>query len=195
MEPSKTIFVDVDDVLNCMTPTALNFLGCPILCRDYSAYKPEWGYDIVQAAREMLPNACLSSIGFWDRFPQSFWTYLPLTKHCDWLLEACAEFAGKENVCLLTKPTGAPGCADGKTKWIRRSMPSWIQKQYLIGQPKSVCAHPGSILIDDSPVNIDEFRQKGGHVITFPRPWNTMRDSQPREYIHSRLEVIFKGGS
>ena len=45
-------------------------------------------------------------------------------------------------------------------------------RDFLIGPPKWICARPDQLLIDDNDTNIDNFRDRGGHGILFPQPWN-----------------------
>ena len=189
--PDK-IYLDVDDVLNCCTLSVLRYLGCPIDSEDYSAYKPEWGYDVQKAACELLPGLRLSKYDFWNRFPREFWATITVSPECNKLIRICATLVGKKNVFLLTKPSGHGDCAAGKIDWINTRLPMWIRDQFLIGAPKYCCASPDSLLIDDDPRNVKNFRKNKGQAILFPRPWNSNHQELPMSFVSDRLAGIFE---
>lgn len=191
MKPPKTILLDIDDVLNRFTMSALGFLGCPVNAYDESTYDPDWGFDLQLAARKLLPGNRISKRNFWYRFPRSFWASIPLSAECDFLLTICVELVGRENICLLTKPSGPGDCAAGKIDWINTCMPVWIHNQYLIGSPKHFCARKRSLLIDDSPWNTSKFVHAGGRAILVPRPWNPLHGVSSLGFIKKRLTEIF----
>lgn len=191
MKPPEYIMLDVDDVLNRFTMSALAFLGCPVSAFDDSIFDPAWGFNLRLAVSKLIPGSVIGSGGFWNRFPRSFWASVPLSEECDFLLMTCANLVGKENVCLLTKPSGPGDCAAGKIDWINHWMPTWIRNQYLIGSPKHFCANKKSLLIDDNPDNVSEFRKKRGRTILFPRPWNLNHGFHSLVYVANELEKIF----
>lgn len=192
MKPPKIIFLDVDDVLNRFTMSALEFLGCPVFADDESTYNPAWGYDLQLAAKKLLPGSTISKKHFWSRFPRNFWASISLSAECDSLLTTCVELVGRENVCLLTKPSGSGDCAAGKVDWINSCMPVWIRNQYLIGEPKHFCASKRSLLIDDNPWNTSKFAHAGGRAILVPRPWNPLHGVDSLDFIRKRLTEIFQ---
>jgi len=77
-------------------------------------------------------------------------------------------------VALLSSPVETLGCIDGKRAWVKRHLPG-MAKTAFIGSDKSVFAHPGAILIDDSDSNVEKFRLAGGLAVLVPRPWNKAR--------------------
>ena len=192
MKTPNKIYLDVDDVLNRFTMSALRFLGCPVDLQDESTYDPTWGFDLQLAVHELLPGSVIQRESFWSRFPRSFWASIPISKECDSLLMTCANLVGRENVCLLTKPSGPGDCAAGKIDWINVWMPSWIRNQWLIGAPKHFCANKKSLLIDDSSDNVSEFERNHGRAILFPRPWNHNHGLHSLSYVVTKLEGIFR---
>lgn len=175
MKPTR-IFLDLDDVLNYFTMYALQFVGCLVEKDEFSAYNPDWDFNIVRAANELHPyptSVFHTETSFWESFPQSFWANVPKSRGCDWFVNKCEELVGRENVYVLTCPTRDPQSLDGKLEWIHNNLPKWIHRQYLIGPPKHLCANPHSILIDDSDKNVNAFREHGGQAFLVPRPWNS----------------------
>ena len=163
----KTVFLDLDDVLNDFTMPALRHLRCVL-----EVYDPAWGFDIVMAANWTHPLRTFRQETFWSNFDREFWATLPKSGMCDWLIKECIRRVGRDNVCILTRPTDEPSCLAGKLEWIHANLPQWLHRQYLIGEPKHLCAGPDALLIDDSDKNVDAFRAAGGHSILVPRPWN-----------------------
>jgi len=171
---TKQIFLDLDDVLNCCTMSALKYVGCPVDEFDNSAFQPEWGFDIIHAANCLHQFRTFTISAFWESIKRDFWASIPKSPECDLLIEGCASIVGMENICILTAPTLDPDCLAGKLEWIHSFMPKELHRRYLIGPAKHCCAKPGSLLIDDSDRNIQRFRESGGMAITVPRPWNRM---------------------
>ena len=58
-----------------------------------------------------------------------------------------------------------------------------MQRQYLIGPPKHLCAKPGVLLIDDRDKNVADFLGLGAHAILVPRPWNSLHGREPISYL------------
>jgi len=187
---TKYIFLDLDDVLNTCTPAALHYVGCPVSPTDITVQKPEWGYDIVNAANRLHPTKLFTESTFWQSIGRDFWANAPKSIECDWLLETCAGLVGRERVCILTAPTLDPDCLAGKLEWIQRCLPKWIHRQYLMGPRKHFCAKRGALLIDDNPRNIEAFSAHGGLTILMPRPWNYMHAvTDSLGYVAKRLGV------
>ncbi len=167
------ICLDIDDVLNCCTMAALKHVGCPVDPLDDSVFNPAWGWNITKAANALHTTKIFTPSSFWKSIPREFWATIPKSKEFWALLDASEKLVGPENICLLSTPTLDPDCLAGKVDWIKSSLPSYLQRQYLIGPRKHFCARSTTLLIDDRDKNVDEFREAGGHAILMPRPWNT----------------------
>ena len=189
----KTIFLDLDDVLNDFTMPALRHVGCEL-----EAYDPAWGFDIVEAFNATCASyldCIFDHDSFWSKFSWDFWAGLPKSEMCDWLIEECVRRVGQDNVCILTRPTDEPSCLAGKLDWIHANLPQWLHRQYLIGEQKYHCARPDTLLIDDSDENVDAFRDAGGQGLLVPRPWNCLHVlGEPSGWIKDQLNGSFKGG-
>lgn len=182
----KTIFVDLDDVLNVFTMHALKWVGCD----GTQGYNPEWGWDIVRAANALHPTRAFTPNQFWRALGRDCWSSAPKSEICDGLLNACADYVGRENVCILSSVTIDPECVAGKHEWVLSHLPRWMHRQFLFGTKKDVCAHPEALLIDDCDSNIVKFRAAGGHTITVPRPWNCLNAYGTQNYVEATLREI-----
>jgi 5'(3')-deoxyribonucleotidase len=163
------IFVDLDDVLANCTITALRQMGCTV---DLSTYRPEWGWNIHEAANALLGTPDhFDRLGFWAHFDRYFWAHIPVQHGAEELLRTCEALVGADRVCILTTPTPFGGCCDGKIDWVCANFPSY-RDRLLIGSPKHLCASPDSLLIDDRQGNISNFVAANSSGILYPRPWN-----------------------
>ena len=165
MKRATKILLDLDDVLSDCTMSALKYLGCTD-----PKFDPGWGYDILRAVNELQPKEFTADM-LWSRLDIDFWSNMPKSRECDWLLDVAAGLVGSKNVCVLSSAT-YPAAMIGKLKWMEKNLPDWMQGQYLFGSHKEFCAAPNHLLIDDNDANVDNFRDAGGQAILVPRPWN-----------------------
>lgn len=184
------VFLDLDDVLNDFTLTALQFVGCPVAARSFAAYDERWGFDIIQAVNALHPTKTWRLKEFWNSIPRSVWANLPKSEEFDQVLDFAINLVGRSNVCILTSPTLDPSCAAGKVEWIQRNMPADMNRQYFIGPRKWFCAAPESLLIDDCECNTQLFKNHGGQAILFPRPWNSKHNVNYRDNLTKEFNVF-----
>jgi 5'(3')-deoxyribonucleotidase len=141
----------------------------------------------------------LSGNAFFAPMEDEFWENLPLLGDGFELLRMAEAKVGTNNVCLLTAPTLNYGCHPGKIKWLEKNLPAYRHRVF-IGSPKEMCGFPGSLLIDDSPKNIDKFSNRKrfwhGYGILVPRPWNTLYEIAERgetvDYVRAELEKFMR---
>jgi hypothetical protein len=183
----RRIFLDLDDVCNTLAPFVLHSVGCDIGPSDYARYPREHGFNISDAANAMLGEARYTPATLWASIPRAVWVRVPESDFFPWLLDACADAVGRENVCIATSPTKDPDCLAGKLEWIHDHFPEWMHRQYAITPRKYLFARPDSLLIDDYGNNIERFKAHGGRAITVPRPWNDNWGSDPRNYLEEKL--------
>jgi len=188
----KRIFLDLDDVLNKFTVQALEHVGCKVTQQALNCYYEKVGWDILNAANWLRPNNILTRKEFWDIFNREDWANFPVSDEFEWLLDNCEALVGKENICILTSPVLDPGCAAGKMEWIYKHCPKWLHRQYLIGPPKHLCAHPNALLIDDSDKNVNEFSKYGGQAILVPRPWNSLHGKNTMKYLRDSFNELLR---
>jgi 5'(3')-deoxyribonucleotidase len=102
---------------------------------------------------------------------QEFWEQLEWTEDGTEILDAAEKLLGPENVYLLTSPTISAGAYAGKFAWVEQNLPHY-KRRLLMGACKHLCALEGTVLVDDSDKNVEDFRRAGGEAILVPRPWN-----------------------
>lgn len=190
MIPTK-IFLDLDDVCNFFTMHALAAVGCPVEARELDAFDPKWGFDIIEAANRLHEVHDFTMKSFWDAIDREVWISAPESDEFGSLLSACADLVGRKNVCILTTPTRDPECLAGKLEWIHDHFPPWMHRQYLMGPAKHLLAQPGALLIDDSDLNVKQFRIHGGSAILVPRPWNPLHKVDTKLHLYWCLDEIF----
>lgn len=166
----QSICIDLDDVLADTTTYALKWHGVPI--ESERGFPASCGYDITAAANKLLGYSRFNVKSFWNMLPEHFWSTIPKSDLCEWLITRCLSLVGAKNILILTSPTKDGGCHSGKYEWIVKNLPSELHRQYAISPRKHFCANSHTLLIDDSDRNCAEFRDRGGYFIRFPRPWN-----------------------
>lgn len=163
----------------------MNFLrlrGCPVGDYDYHKFPSACGYDIIGAYERLSGSKAPDVREFWEYYPREAWEAIPLSKEFNQILEF-AELFGRDNVCLLSSPTKGPDQLAGKLAWVQTFLPSWLHRQYFFGPRKWFAAGPDALLIDDHDDNINAFRQRGGHGILVPRPWNSGNGKDTSSYL------------
>ncbi len=158
------IYLDIDGVLADCHMSALRHYGL-----DLSEYPKG------KRVKDVLEDNNLDTEGdyqeFWDSFDEDFWATLPQTEEFPCIIGTLSALVGINNIYLASRPTLNPESASGKTRWVQDNLPQFTQRLILI-QDKYRLATPQSMLIDDSSINCQEFREVGGHAFLMPRPWN-----------------------
>lgn len=179
----QTIFLDVDEVLVDWAGAAMRLLG----------YVPEdvhtrWNaldprpWDLF-AVLGHTPNQAWREI---DKAGADFWANLREFPWSRALHDVCSAFAP---TVLLTSPSLHPSSHAGKVAWMQR-VHGRDFRDYLIGSVKHRCAHPGALLIDDSPRNCESFREHGGHAILFPGVGNDLHHIPAAERVAHVAEKL-----
>jgi 5'(3')-deoxyribonucleotidase len=171
----SVIYCDVDEVLADWVGPALRLLG-----HDPETVYAHWDtlnprpWDVFQVIAR--PGVVWRAI---DAAGSPFWADLEKLSWADDLLVLLRGFAP---TVLLTSPSQHSSCHAGKFEWIQRHFGRTF-KDYLLGSCKHRCAHPGALLIDDSPKNCAAFREHGGHAILFPGVGNDLHIIPPNERV------------
>jgi len=118
---------------------------------------------------------------FWDKVEGAgtdWWANLDLLPWAQELYALCARFGP---VVFMTAPAQRKdpmgqyrcitNCLPGKVEWIEKHFPD--ATRWAITPVKHHMSHPGAILVDDSPKGCQNFKEHGGGVYLFPRPWNS----------------------
>lgn len=182
----KTIFLDVDEVLVDWVGGVLSLYGWDheYLHRLWAKHDPR-PWDLFS----VLP---VSSYLAWNRIDEAgaeFWANLQPLPWMRELYETCSAFAP---TVLLTSPSEHSSSHAGKVQWMQREFGSNF-RDYLIGSVKHRCAHPGALLIDDSPRNCESFVEHGGHAILFPGVGNDLHAVPGHErvaHVRNALETF-----
>lgn len=172
-----TILLDIDGVCNRFQYHILRSLGVPY--NDDSDYPVECGWDIVKAANVLLQHDHFTPETFWTSITRTMWATIPVSVEFEALLDWAQSEVGKDRVYFLTSPTLSPDSLSGKLDWIQRFTPLWVQRQFMIGPSKHLCANSSTLLIDDSDKNVEAFIKAGGVARLMPRPWNSLHGGDP----------------
>lgn len=175
------ILLDIDGVSNVFHKHVFDHLG--LHYPDDSAYPVECGWDIVNAANRLAGYDRFTPTGFWNSITREVWASTPPSPEFGFIVGWAEARVGQQNVHFLTSPTLSPDCLAGKLEWIQRCAPKWMQRQFLIGPSKHLCAKPGVLLIDDSDKNVAAFQEQGGSSLLVPRPWNSLHGRDPMSYL------------
>ena len=172
----RTIFLDVDEVLANWVGAMLTLLG-----RDPVEVHAHWDtlsprpWDVLAVLGES-GNAMWRAI---DAAGADFWHDVEPFPWCHALFAACRSVAP---TYLLTSPSLHPSSLAGKLAWMQRQFGRDF-RDYLVGPAKHSCAHPGALLIDDSPHNCEKFIAHGGHAVVFPGVGNDLHHVAPVERV------------
>lgn len=158
-------FLDLDGVLIDFTGGAHKFHGFPYSMKDYP-------YELGVWENCPPPNSSMSNTKFWDALDEDFWANLEWMEDGRDLLSMMEIVFGQENICILTSTTLSHVCSSGKVRWIQQNLPEY-ERQFLLGPPKSFCAHDKAVLVDDRDKNIIDFMNCGGYGVLVPRAWNS----------------------
>ncbi len=193
------IYLDLDDVLNNFTMSALEEFECNVDTLTDKDYPTDCGYDIVKAANKLLVLSgvdMVSADDFWNTFEADFWAGIEKSREFYDLFTACRDLVGEKSVYVLTAQVSrgdmVADCVCGKVEWILDNLPAWItnNSQYFIGRNKWKVANPWSLLIDDSDENIRLFRAAGGQAITVPRAWNFLAGADTLKHVIGSLKDL-----
>lgn len=178
----NTIFLDLDGVCNRLYMHALEHYGYNVSRYDDAGWPLLGCYDITQACTALDPNRDLTGDKIFADLPVEVWATTPPSDEFYQLLQWGEALVGREHIAFLTKPSGDASAA-GKVLWIERFAPKWLRKQFFVGSPKWLTARPTALLVDDSDVEVNGFRNRGGCALLVPRPWNSEYSLHPGEKI------------
>lgn len=185
----ENILLDVDGVCNTFQHHVFNCLG--LFYPDDSWYPVDCGWDIVAAANRLAGYERFTATSFWNSITREMWAHVPPSSEFCQILTWAADGVGKEHVHFLSSPTLRPDSLAGKLEWIQRFAPPWMQRQFLIGPSKHLCANSKTLLIDDSDKNVDSFRKYGGEAVLVPRPWNSLHGFDAFDHLAAVFHSIF----
>jgi len=165
MKKIEIVFLDMDGVIVD--------LGSPLMTLPTNVIYNKSGKETYSQHYE-LGKWDIFDDSLFDNIGEEFWTNLNWTPDGKEILSGIEEKYGKDNVFILSTPTGT-GSLQGKYNWIQKNIPDY-SKRYFFGNPKFACSGMNKLLIDDSDRNINQFIKAGGNGILVPRFWNSKYD-------------------
>lgn len=109
---------------------------------------------------------------FWEKCKgREFWMSL---KPYPWAKRLLKGLKREGDVTIMTSPSQDYECAGAKIEWLEKNL-GVNYKDVSITHKKKIAANPSSLIIDDKPSHIDDFRSRGGRGILFSQPWNSER--------------------
>ncbi len=181
-------FLDLDGVLVDFIKGAHEFHKMPYSMKDYPYKLGNW---------DNCPpyNSEIVTGEFWNAFDEDFWADLDWMEDGRMMLNAVEKTFDQKDICILSVPTLCPRSASGKIKWIQKHLPQY-SRQFLIGPPKSFCAHSRAVLIDDRDKNVEYFTMYGGYSILVPRPWNSLYNAHHKssDIVRNELKELKESG-
>jgi len=120
---------------------------------------------------------------------ESWWAGLEEYPWARMLYGGCCEIA---DTYFVTSPSQHPSSLSGKLTWMQKFTGQDKFRNYMVGPKKYLCARPDQVLIDDSDKNINQFRERGGLGILFPRMNNSNWENglYPAQYAINILDNI-----
>ena len=109
-----------------------------------------------------------------NRVP-TFWSRLTALPSLTWLLKEYLWVRTDIELYILSSPGSYPDSATGKLFWVKASIGDAVPVLLVPSNCKKLLAKPGSILIDDSDTNVEDWQAAGGTGVLFPQLWNTKR--------------------
>jgi len=159
MSKPSFICIDLDGVLVDMHTPLVRLFG-----EDPSTYTDAQWREVGQWGLSIPKD------NFWEKIRaqgSQWWINLPKLPWTDELWESA--LATGATCVVLTTPGPFPESAYGKWQWVNDNLHT---QNVLIGQPKEVCAKPGSWLIDDRAGYGPKWEGNGGTLLSLKRPWN-----------------------
>lgn len=156
------VFIDLDGVVAQFVEQCINYLSP--LDSDLSADDFD-RYEIHEVLGRTLDE-------FWQgirRYGYRFWSAMPKYEWADELVAFCRE--SWPDTAFLSSPGHEPTAAHGKMLWQQRHFAD-VPLILCPSKVKRRLAKHGSLLIDDSRSNCDEWIASGGQTILWPAPWN-----------------------
>ena len=100
-----------------------------------------------------------------------------------------------EDVFICTSPSSHWTSLAGKDVWMKKYLPKYMHRKFVITPHKYLLANPNSVLVDDSEKKILPFASEGGHTILFPAPYNANREfvGKEIEYVKEQYKRILNG--
>jgi 5'(3')-deoxyribonucleotidase len=173
---TKIVLLDMDGVLANFVQAMIDTHGWDLRHDQYES----WAFH---------QSLGMSDEQFWQPTEEPGW-WLNI-KPYPWAKEVVEMCGRVGKVVFCTSPSAHAACASEKVQWLRdHGLMGLREVRYQIGCHKELFAASGAVLIDDFDRNIAAFRQAGGLSITFPQPWNRMRNVDRLSHLADQLKSV-----
>ena len=183
------LYLDMDEVLS-------DFVGgaCKLFGVDQKEVErrriAEQNWHIDEIIAEMINDPNFTKKQFYDTISRkgvSFWQKLEPTPYCFQVLDLM-----KQIHCewyILSSPMRHWSCTVGKMKWIQEHLGPHVHN-YIIHPHKKLHARKGTMLVDDRPDNVQQFRERGAqaHLFGTSPMADTFSMLHPVDSLHIFLE-------
>ena len=176
----RTIYLDMDGVLVDFVGGVLRHFNISL---DEQANIKSWDFfQQFGIAEQDFWNNIAASSGFWQR--------LPAYPYAHDVMDLCRKYAEEVIICTSN---GCEAAGSGKNAWMREHFGMKSSQVISITDKWRLAYMPGTILIDDSEINLAHWHNactaanRGLYAwsILFPQPWNTSR-----HFVDTRLAYL-----
>jgi 5'(3')-deoxyribonucleotidase len=185
---TKLCLLDMDCVLVDFIRASLDLHGFRRPVEEYWQSQMGGGYDYWTSILK------ISKEDFFAPMNEDWWANLPWTPEGKKILWVVERLFGRDNVVIVTHPTDAPGCLEGKRRWLKRCLPEryGMPHGHIFCADKWLLATPNRVLVDDHDLTVDEFARCGGKVCLVPRPHNRLWAARYEviKYVASTLGMV-----
>lgn len=153
------ILCDLDSVLSNWLQSACNLMGVDL----------DNPNNVARLKTERL-EALVGKGAMWSAISkqgQSFWEGLQPLPWCETLFRGLQQKVGDEHVFILTAPSSDAASAAGKIKWCKKHLKIPTER-IVITPSKWLLARKDSFLLDDTPKQVNRFRENGGGAFLWP---------------------------
>lgn len=194
-----TIYIDMDEVLVDFTRGYCEFIKV-----NYEAVLQHWPrgeWLMLPALNKVLGRTEETQITlkeFWDNINgrTEFWENLEALPWFTEILNLCYSYT--YDVHIVSSPSYCDTCYTGKVRWLKKRFGLEFTNFHLTPH-KEKLARPGTVLIDDSEKNCQNFlvnkngRSTGAYSVIFPRHSNGIGNiTDPVTYVKSQLDDIME---
>ena len=130
-------------------------------------------YDRFSTTNHIYEAIGVSKTEMWERIDlegPDFWANLdPIQQTLKLWHDLCSSGVACR---ILTSPSQHPDSAAGKLRWMQTYLGGPKFTDFFMGKNKHELANPNTLLIDDRPKLVEDFKNAGGHAFLFPTAQN-----------------------
>lgn len=176
MSKQRTVYLDVDGILADFERGINEW--CNVPARPWTGFHGYREFGISDEAFEET----MEYVSFWDS--------LKVKKEGVALLRGLEGILGEKNVLLATKPFPHGNCLFGKDKWFQETLKIDTRRVYYAHEKERLAQGSHTLLIDDTPDNVNAFANAGGVGILYPMPWNSPVVPDIKQWTEEILDYV-----